>query len=372
MPDPARLVRRIRDEIEHAGPIAFDRFMELALHDPGDGYYAAAKPRLGPAGDYVTASDAGNAFGGALARQLAEIDERIGPFDPLDVVEFGAGRGLLARDVLDALRRERAELAARVRYRMVDTSAALRGAARAAAPDAEALAPDELGRGHRGVGIAVELFDALPVRRLRRRAGRLVEVRVGVGSRGLVEVEAAAPAELVELAARHGAAADEGAEAEFAPGAGALLETLVAAFERGVLVIVDYGDRAERLFAAHPGGTLLAYHRHLANTDYLERVGEQDLTAHVNFSLLEERARALGCAVVGLTTQDRFLIGNGVLEAFSSSPAGFGEPAAVRRRLRTLALIHPGAMGRRFKVLLLGKGVDGPLDLAGLGDPFER
>lgn len=349
--------------------------MELALYDPSGGYYTRGPVRLGPAGDYVTASDVGRAFGRALARQLGEIDRRIGPFDPFDVVEFGSGRGLLARDILDALAESLPELARRLRYRMVDRSPAMRDASRCAVREAEALEPDRLGGGHRGALLAIELFDALPVHRVRRRQGELVEVLVDQDSTGaLVEVESRAPAGLKRWAQRYGAAAEEGAEAELALEAADLLESMAQAFDRGVFIFVDYGDRAARLYSASgEGGTLLAYHRHEVGQQFLERVGEQDLTAHVNFSALEERARELGLAVLGLTTQDRFLIANGVLECFdpSGSPPG-GGVSQVKERLQALHLIHPAAMGRRFKVLLLAKGCDLPPELDGLRDPFAR
>jgi len=347
--------------------------MELALYDRRGGYYASSAPRLGPAGDFVTASDSGRAFGRAIATQLAEIDREVGPLDPFDVVEWGAGRGHLARDVLDSLPSVAAGLAGRLRLRMVDRSAALRRSAAELVPEAESLAPEQLGRGLCGALIAVELFDAIPVHRVRRVAGELVEIMVGRDSGGgLIEIEAPASDELRAMAERYGAASVDGFEAELAPGASALLESMAAAFERGVFVLVDYGERADRLYAEqNAAGTLLAYHRHGTNQDYLERVGEQDLTAHVNFSALEDRARELGLSVLGFTTQDRFLIGNGLLEAFEQTGSAEDLAAArVKQRLQAMALIHPGSMGRRFKVLLLAKGCTPRL--TSLDDPFAR
>lgn len=367
------LLDGIRREIERDGPLSFARFMEHALYDPQHGYYAHGAG-LGPAGDFVTAADAGRDFGRCIARQIAEIDRRIGPFDPFDVLEFGAGRGLLARDVLDAMREEQPALAGRARYTMVERSPALRARALVEAPEARALDLQQLTGGRRGVALAVELFDALPVHRVRRRGGALREIRVGADPQGrLVEVETPAPQALHELAARYGAAAEEGTEAELAPAAPALLAAMAAAFERGILIVVDYGDRAERLYSPrNPAGTLLAYHAHRTNTDYLERIGRQDLTAHVNFTALEDAARAAGLALLGLTTQDRFLIAHGVLEPFTDPRVAHGDPRQVRRRLRALQLVHPEAMGRRFKVLLLAKGLDPAPALGGLDDPFAR
>lgn len=369
------LLDRIRGEISQSGPISFARFMELALYDPHDGYYARGPRRLGPDGDFVTASDAGRAFGRCMARQLSEIDRRLGPLDPFDVVEFGSGRGLLARDVLDAMAELDARLAGRLRYRLVDRSPAMRAESGRTVPEAESLDPRALAGGYRGCLLAVELFDALPVHRLRRRRGRLTELRVGVGDGGrFVEVEAKPTPEARSLAERYGAAGEEGTEAEVAPSALSQLETMARTLERGVIIVVDYGDRAAELYGpSRPHGTLVAYHRHSTRQDLLAQVGEQDLTAHVNFSALEDHAAELGLAVLGLTTQDRFLIANGILDEFESGDlAEARDPRNVKRRLQAMRLIHPESMGRRFKVLAFSKGCESLPELDGLKDPFSR
>jgi len=288
-------------------------------------------------------------------------------------VEFGPGRGLLARDVLDAMRELDGDLASRLRYVMVDRCQAMRDEATRRVPEARSLAPGELGAGHHGCVLAVELFDALPVHRVRRRAGQLVEVFVDVGDDGaLVEIEQPCGRAARSLAERYGAATEEGDEAEVAPLLDAQLEAMERCLDRGVMLIVDYGERAERLYGpTRPAGTLLAYRRHATNQDYLRNVGEQDLTAHVNFSALEDGARALGLSVLGLTTQDRFLIANGILETFRpDEPGRLHDPRQVKARLQAMQLIHPEGMGRRFKVLALAKACRP--DLAGLRDPFAR
>jgi SAM-dependent MidA family methyltransferase len=149
---------------------------------------------------------------------------------------------------------------------------------------------------------------------------------------------------------------------------------MARALERGVILIVDYGDRAPALYGPRrPHGTLLAYHRHATSTRVLERPGEQDLTAHVNFSALEDEALRCGLVPLGLMTQDRFLIANGILEAFEQpDERARHDPRHVERRLAALRLLHPQAMGRRFKVLALGRGCAPGTALAGLRDPFAR
>lgn len=349
--------------------MSFARFMDLALHHPEHGYYVAGAARLGSAGDFYTSSDLGDLFGRCLARQLSEVDRRLGAPDPLDYVEYGAGRGKLARDVVAAAPQE---LRARLRAHLVDSSSGMRDAARAALPEARvAAAPDELPDGLLGAGVAVELLDALPVHRVRRRDGRLVEVRVAIEDDRFVEVEGDPAPEVRRLADRFGAAPEEGDEAECCPALHAVLDALQRPFARGLLVIVDYGHDADALNdRSHARGTLLAYSRHRTREELLEEVGEQDLTAHVNLSLLREAAEALGLAHAGTTTQDRFLIANGILEAFEDAdPRDHGRLDRVRERRRAMGLIHPDGMGRTFKVVFLTKGIpEGPWN--GLADPF--
>jgi len=215
----------------------------------------------------------------------------------------------------------------------------------------------------------------LPCHRVRRRDEELVEVFVGVDAQGnLVEREESPGSEAKALADRYGAAAEEGSEAEVAPLAPVQLEWMADLLEQGLIVIVDYGDVASKLYGPdRPVGTLLAYHGHATNQEYLRRVGEQDLTAHVNFSALQDHARDAGLRPLGLTTQDRFLIANGILETFESAEGDrIHDPARVKRRLQAMQLIHPEGMGRRFKVLVLSKGWEPAPRLEGLRDPFAR
>jgi SAM-dependent MidA family methyltransferase len=350
----------------------FHRFMELALYHPEHGYYSAGAERLGREGDFFTASDVGNLFGACLARQLEEMDGALGRPGTFSVLEFGAGRGLLAADILESFSREPA---GRLDYRMVDRAAGMRELASEQAPGARVVDPEDPGKDLTGCILAVELFDALPVRRIRRKEGELRELHVGISSDGdLVELEGAPSEEAVQLAERYGAAAEEGSEAEVCPSLEPVLESMDRTLERGFAILVDYGHPARELYGGRlRRGTLLAYHGHTSGEDYLRRVGEQDLTAHVNFTALEDAARDLGWTVLSLTTQDRFLIANGILERFEAAgEAEWSDPARVKERLRAMQLIHPQGMGRTFRVLVLCKGLDPAPELEGLRDPFAR
>ena len=138
--------------------------------------------------------------------------------------------------------------------------------------------------------------------------------------------------------------------------------------------MLDYGDTAERLYAVErKRGTLMAYSAHRAGEAYLERIGEQDLTAHVNFTALTDAAVAKGWRLAGRTTQDRFLIANGILEDFERmDEQAYRDPRRIRERLGIKQLIQPTGMGRMFQVWVYCKGFDIVPPLAGLVDPFAR
>lgn len=360
------LLRLLRAEIESSGPITFARFMDLALHHPDHGYYATGAERLGRRGDFFTASDVGPAFGTCLARQLAEMDGVLGRPRAFRYVEFGAGRGLLASDVDDALAVLDADLSKRIEIELIDASAGMRAAAKPRLPRARVGAKVTRGGGEGSV-VAVELFDALPVHRVRRRGNALVEVMIGLEGERLVEIEEPPEAAVRAWADRFGAAPDDGDEAEVGLAIGPTLAELAAAIDRGFLIIVDYGHEARRLFSsAHARGTLLAYHRHQVNEDYLVRVGEQDLTAHVNLTALRREAEALRLTVLGITTQDRFLIANGLLDGLDAEDDG--PMAAAKRRREAKQLVHPHGMGTTFKIAVLSKGVEPAPSLRGLSD----
>ena len=362
------LLRLLKDEIRSRGPVTFARFMDLALHHPEHGYYARGPERLGRGGDFFTASDVGPAFGACLGRQLVEMDALLGRPNPFRYVEHGAGRGLLAADVEDALVAEAPDLAHRFSAVLVDSSPAMRAASAERVPSARVVAEGDAARGGAGCVVAVELFDALPVHRVRRRGGALHEVLVALRGEQLVEAEEPAGDALRAWVETYGAAAGDGDEAEACLALGPALGTLAAAIDRGFVLVVDYGHEADRLFGpARRRGTLLAYHRHRVNEDYLLRVGEQDLTAHVNLTALRREAHALGLLTSGITTQDRFLIANGILDGLDADDPG--PLAATKRRLQAKQLIHPQGMGTMFKVAVFTKGFEPAPALRGFREP---
>jgi SAM-dependent MidA family methyltransferase len=349
------LLLLIRDEIRASGPISFARFMDVALHHEAHGYYARGPVSLGTAGDFYTASDVGPAFGTCLARQLVDFDAALGRPERFDYVECGAGRGLNAADVASAVTARAPDLARRLALRLVDRSPGMQTAIAARVPAAKVEAAPSPANGT-GCVVAIELLDALPVHRVRRRAGALRELAVGLEGDRLVEVERE-PGEAVRAYAEaYAAAPNEGDEAEIGLALGPAVAGLAAAIGRGFVLVVDYGHDAARMYGPrHRRGTLLAYHRHRAHEDYLAHVGQQDLTAHVNLTALTDRAREAGLTMVGRATQERFLLAHGILDGLDD--AGDDDREAVKRRLQAKQLLHPLGMGRAFTVVLFSKGL---------------
>lgn len=353
------------ERIEQNGPIPFDQFMRDCLYHPDHGYYTSRVPRSGRR-DYFTSPEAGPVFGRLLAFQFCEMWERMGRPDPFDLAECGAGDGRLARDVLSRAREEDAGFFSALRYTLVERAEARLEKARGALAefgDAVSFRNKLPGEPFTGCLFSNELLDALPVERVVRREGHLrnilIGARTGKKGRELAEVEGDHASHAVcDYMGEYGTSIGEGQVAEVNLEALDWLERAAASLQRGYILTIDYGHRARELYGpGHLRGTLLAYRDHRANEDWLGWPGLQDLTAHVNFTAVEERGRELGLAPLGLASQTQFLLGlaraSGTLEAVQGEDDD-------RKRLEQMEqfkqLIHPEGMGETFKVLLQGKG----------------
>ncbi|HKY31301.1 MAG TPA: SAM-dependent methyltransferase [Candidatus Polarisedimenticolia bacterium] len=391
-PGVPELLAAIRERIDGGGPLRFDRFMEMALYHPAHGYYCRPGMTTGAAGDFYTSPDVHSAFGELLARQVAQIADLSGG-GPFRVVEMGPGSGRLARDLAAALCRSRPDVAGRATLTLVEISPALR---RAQAALLEGTGPGPGGpwiewasweevaaraqrEGFRGCVVANEFLDALPVRRVERRGGRLLEVHVSCGEGRLEETllppEDGAPREWLEAL---GVELSEGQRADLGLAARDWIRRLGALLRQGTggAVIVDYGHPASRLYGpGRDAGTLMCYAGHRAQGgggDPYEGVGRKDMTAHVDLTTIAAAAREAGLDVAGPISQMRFLVSLGI----ASMLAGLGSrPDAAsagptRERLALHALIAPGGMGEVFQVLLMARGFPAR-SLIGARDPFR-
>lgn len=367
----------IREAIERRGPLTFAEYMELALYAPGTGYYARDGATTGARGDFATSPDVSPAFGRCLARQAAEVHARLGG-GAWSVVELGPGRGLLTRDLLEALREQAPDAWESLeRVVLVERSASLRErleariapsvpagclatvASLAAVPDASV----------RGFVVANELLDALPVHVVERRRDALCELRVAIDRGGALALVPGpvSDARIERVARAHGLCPRPGWRAEVCLALEDLLAELARVLERGAALFIDYGHDAERIAdAAHAEGTLVGYRDHRVVIDPLAAPGEQDLTAHVNWSHFEACARGLGLEPAGRVPQERLLLALGLLDEFRVAGDGDFAPAAVARRLAAKRLIAPGAGGgSRFEATLLVRGLGHDLRAVG-------
>jgi len=366
------LARQLAARIREHGPISFAEYMCACLYDPDYGYYSRAESPRYP--DYYTSVDVHPIFGRLLARQLAEMWQLLGRPLPFCAVEVGAGSGRLAAHILDFAARALPDFYASLMYLAAEQSAARRAA------HATALAA-HLAAGHASSAAELpatipagcissnELFDALPVHRVVMRHGELREIFVGLDGEAFCEVLAApsSPA-LANYLDEQRTALQEGQQGEICLDACRMMEEFGRRLKRGFVLTIDYGHEATELYdGRHLRGTLLAYRDHRASEDFYAAPGEQDLTAHVNFTALDLAGRRVGLLRAGLVSQTEFLLalgrGNDFADLYDD---GQSETDRLRARLLLKNLIHPEGLGETFRVLVQHKGFAQPPRLAGL------
>ena len=367
-PHANQLTEMLAARIRANGPITFAEFMEACLYHPQFGYYTRAEqPHMR---DYYTSVDVHPIFGRLLARQLEEMWRITGRPDQFWVVECGAGSGRLALHIVDFVARTFPDFARAMRYVMVERSAARRSLTNAAQamehePAAGPVATAREKMPERipvGCVLSNELVDALPVHRVMQREHGLQELFVGWQDGHFVDCELKpSTPRLAEYFAAQGIALPVGAQAEVSLAACDWISRAGKALERGFVLTIDYGHEAQELYnERHMRGTLLAYHEHRATEDYYALPGQQDLTAHVNFTALDLFGRRAGLRRLGLVSQSHFLMALGAANEFADLyHEGMSEAERVRARLQLKNLIHPEGMGERFSVLVQTKGFEG-------------
>ena len=364
----AALTTCIGDAIEAAGGwLGFDRYMALALYAPRLGYYSGGAAKFGrdarDGSDFITAPELTPFFARTLARQFAPLIA----MDLPRVLEFGAGTGRLAADLLLGLETEGAlpetyqivELSGELRVRQQETLAA-----RAPHLASRVQWLDELPAQFEGVIVGNEVLDAMPVRLFARLDGRWHERGVALADGKFTFedrplADNAVPDALRALPGDHDMVTETHAEAEgFTRAVGAMLT-------RGAAFFIDYGFPAAEYY--HPQraeGTLMCHYRHHAHPDPFLYPGLQDITAHVNFTGIAEAAVDAGLSVAGFASQARFLMNAGITELLmeldpTDARAFLPHANAVQK------LLSEAEMGELFKVIVLTRGLDDALPLAG-------
>ena len=373
------LARRIADAIGRAGGwIGFDRYMQMALYEPGLGYYAAGSRKFGPGGDFVTAPELSALFGECLAGQCAHWFESTAA----SIVEFGAGSGALAVQLLAALHQLGATPDS---YRIVELSAQLRQrqrellAERVPALLERVVWLDQLPQRIEGVIVANEVLDAMPVRMFRWRDDAVFERGVACvpGADGFAFADRPADEAFARrvrraLAQAWGDGDQPGGDyvSEIGEQGESWVETVGARLERGAMLLVDYGfPRAEYYHPQRATGTLQCHYRHRVHGDPFLWPGLQDITAHVDFTAVHRAARRAGLTPLGYNSQARFLLDCRLLDRLASRPRDDARQWARNAQAAQL-LLSEAEMGELFKAIAFGREV--PDDAPGFATRDRR
>jgi SAM-dependent MidA family methyltransferase len=383
--DPASssgLGRQLAERMRSDGPLTFGAFMEAALYDPSLGYYRRGVATMGRDGDYLTSAEIDPLFGyaiGSLAASVWEAMERPERFVLRDV---GGGSGALMESALRWAAVQRPAFAEALWGEIVERSAPDRERqGRRLGPLGERVTWVEdvavgktVGEPVRGLIVANELLDAQPVHRLQWDGERWQELYVGLSAGGGFEDQSGPVSDAVLLAPLAEVVASDGQIVEVCPTVEPLVAALATTLEAGVLALFDYGYRRERLYASwRRRGTLMTFYRHTAGEDPYQRVGEQDLTAHVDVDAVLAAGLSAGLSAYEVQSQAEFLsaVGAAAMESVAegTGAGGRGVESYLSRRRAVEMLTDPGGLGR-IQVMAFGRGLDA--EIMGLGAAFEE
>ncbi len=355
------------------GPKTFANFMEWALYHPEYGYYTSEKEKIGRGGDFYTNSDVHPVFGQLIARQLEEMWRILGE-EEFTVVEMGAGKGWLCYDILTYIKRYFPEFFETIKFKIVEISRYHRGRQFDLLREFEGKVSWETLSDNGftvdplvGCFLSNEFVDSLPVHRVIVKEGSLKELYVTVQGGEFREIldEPSDPL-LKEYFEELSIPLKEGQCAEVNLKALEWMKSIALNMKKGFVVTIDYGYLANDLYSDERfGGTLMCYHRHTTEENPFIRVGNQDITSHVNFSSLMSVGVKSGLCTTGFTKQSHFLLALGILDKMRELQGDMERFLAIKK------LILPGGMGDVFKVLIQHKGLKNP-KLIGLRDISEE
>jgi SAM-dependent MidA family methyltransferase len=360
------LREQIEEQIRRSGPIPFSRYMQICLYEPLWGYYSRNARQFGKAGDFYTSSDVHAVFGRLLARQFEEIWQALDRPAEIEILELGPGRGLFARDVLDWSKKKFPDFFAVLTYTLQESSPQLRARLQESLFEhiatTKARVPEgrptdscrTLGPESALIVFANEFFDALPVEIFSLRG----KLHVAIENDRFQEIWLPPLSEEVEFLDRYGVQPQADERIEIPLLAQNSVTEIASSIRRGLLLVIDYGyTRSEQLAGRHRG-TLMAYRHHSASSAPYEAPGEQDLTAHVNFTGLAAACELAGMKCEKLLTQAQFLMGIGEKNQFADA---FEDcrvlPEQAKVALQLKHLITPAGMGENFRVLMASRGI---------------
>ncbi|GJM07578.1 MAG: SAM-dependent methyltransferase [marine bacterium B5-7] len=359
MPDEAAqarskaLIACLKQQITDAGgAIPFDAYMEAALYHPAHGYYTNPAPLFGEKGDFITAPEISPLFSACIANQAKQV---LNTLNGASLLEFGAGTGKMASDIMNTLMDLQTPFA---RYFIVERSPALQEKQRETIQEhcpmllEKVYWVDSVPDKFRGVILANEVLDAMPVKRFRATHANIEEQVVRITENGfMLDWLATDDANLHACVQQH--ALTDNYTSEYLPSGENWIRDIANAIEEGIVLFIDYGFPASTFY--HPSrhmGTLMCHYRHIAHPDPLVYPGLQDITAHVDFTHVAIAAEKAGLTLSGFTHQAGFLLNCG-LEQFMTATDNPQEQLAQTAAIKKLTLPHE--MGELFQVMALSK-----------------
>ena len=368
----------IFSQIAKNGPVPFAQFMEWCLYHREFGYYQSGNAEIGKKGDYYTGPSVHPLFGYLIARQLFQMADILDG-EAFDIFEMGGGKGHLCSDILTWAQRNAPHFYRRLHYYLLETSFPFLKEQERRLSDYERegkvswVDAEEFEKGNvriEGCFLSNELVDAFPVHRVVSDRGELKEIYLACED-GQFQERRANPSDprIADFLESMGVALQEGQKAEVNLKALDWMENVGKCLKKGFVLTIDYGNLSEDLYL--PGrreGTLLCYDHHRASENPYERLGQQDMTSHVNFTSLIQKGEEEGLKLTGLVPQYQFLIGLGLLQEMEAFAKGLSETESLKLRLTLKHLVEPEAgMGEIFKVLIQHKEIERP-ELDGLRD----
>lgn len=350
----------IRDWVKENQPVRFVDFMHQSLYAPHQGYYASTSPKIGQQGDFITAPELTPLFGYTLANQCRELIKHI---EQADLLEFGAGTGQLCIDILTALEKENTLPS---NYYILEVSPGLKAMQQRAIDEAIPHLTDRVHwltawpKDFKGVMLANEVLDAMPVHRFKYDQNRVWESFIRVNDADELE-EIWQPMKqgdlyhyIEETILPFNLPQPYYSEVNWL--AKGWINQISDFLKKGALIVIDYGfPRHEYYHHDRKTGTIMCHHGHHSHPDFLHQPGNQDMSAHVDFTLIAESAHESGMRVAGYTNQAAFLVNNGLLSLKDDAK---DETQLVKQSKAINCLTHPAEMGELFKVIVLTKGLD--------------
>ncbi len=361
----------IAEKIAQEGDLPFAAYMQLALYHPTLGYYNNGGQKFGAGGDFITAPEISPLFGQCIATQIAPV---LAQCHHADILEFGAGSGQLAVDILQMLF-SMGQLPSH--YYIVELSAELQNRQRekilASAPymQDKVIWLTALPENFKGVMLANEVLDAMPVDRFCFQDNQLWEYVVGCKEGECQEKLVPAKKVLIDALSKYNIPFSQNYQSEINSQLPAWINSLSAAMTQGLVLLIDYGFPRREYY--HPDrwmGTLMCHYQHTAQTNPYLSPGLQDITAHVDFTAVSESAVSAGFEIAGYTTQAHFLLGCGLMELAAKQQLDIEENWAMSQAIKKLVL--PSEMGELFKVMALTKGLSIPMAGFSLRDMREK